>query len=418
MKRLFVFLFVSLFVCLCGAADVRQKTDASFDFSRMPLNAFVQLVLSDATDFQYVIDPEVLLDVREVSVRVKGSTPVDLRVMLSAVIKPLGYSVVQDGVFVRVSKSAELVKVVTPEDEKELVVYRPRFRPVQYLLDLTSMLYSSSQVTKRAVPNPTGIATDNAPPGTAAAAFDRQSDVVALFLTAKQAFSFQKAMLVLDVATPEIFVQATLYEVSVSKHDASALSLAAKLFSGKFEINFSGPQLANNLRLNLPGLGIDAFVSALQSDSRFKVVSNPRLRVKDGSTARLVVGSDVPVLGAVSYPGNGGAAVRSVEYKTSGSIFEISPHIRSDVVELKIQQSLSSFYATTTGVNDSPTLMRRDLTSSVSAKPGELIILGGLVDSKNDAGEAHLPFLPDWMGSKSSSDSRTELMLVMSVTSI
>jgi len=58
---------------------------------------------------------------------------------------------------------------------------------------------------------------------------------------------------------------------------------------------------------------IDAVFSALSTDSRFKSISNPSLRVKSGSSARFSVGSDVPVLGAVQFD-KAGNPIQSVEY--------------------------------------------------------------------------------------------------------
>ncbi len=52
-------------------------------------------------------------------------------------------------------------------------------------------------------------------------------------------------------------------------------------------------------------------------------------------------------------------------------------------MDLKIQQQLSNFVTTETGVNNSPTLIKRDVTTEVSLADGDIILLGGLAEQKD-----------------------------------
>ncbi|QBY43356.1 Bacterial type II and III secretion system protein [Arsenophonus nasoniae] len=65
-------------------------------------------------------------------------------------------------------------------------------------------------------------------------------------------------------------------------------------------------------------------------------MSSPRLRVKNGAQASFSVGSDVPVLGKVSYSDN--KPVQSIEYRSSGVILNVRPQIRQQGVDLTIDQ--------------------------------------------------------------------------------
>ena len=51
-------------------------------------------------------------------------------------------------------------------------------------------------------------------------------------------------------------------------------------------------------------------------------------------------------------------------------------------MDLKIQQQLSNFVTTETGVNNSPTLIKRDVTTEVSLADGDIILLGGLAGTE------------------------------------
>lgn len=153
----------------------------------------------------------------------------------------------------------------------------------------------------------------------------------------------------------------------------------------------------------------------LAADSRFKAVSTPRIRVKSGQQAKLVVGQDVPTLGAVTIPQGGAQAVQSIEYRSSGVILGLSPIVREGGVELLVDQQISDFARTETGVNNSPTLTKRSLSTTVNAVDGELIVLGGLTQEKNSSSSTGLPFLPSFMRSDSRNDTRTELLLLLQV---
>jgi type II secretory pathway component GspD/PulD (secretin) len=125
------------------------------------------------------------------------------------------------------------------------------------------------------------------------------------------------------------------------------------------------------------------------------------------------VGEDVPVLGAVTYTGATGAPVQSVEYRSSGVIFDLYPVLHADTVDLTVMQQVSNFNVTQTGVNNSPTLSKRELKTSLTVSDGELIVIGGLADTKETDTHSGLSFLPAFMHTKSKSKSNTEILLIL-----
>lgn len=111
--------------------------------------------------------------------------------------------------------------------------------------------------------------------------------------------------------------------------------------------------------------------SALAADPRFKVVSTPSLRVRLGATGTFTVGQDVSILGAITYLGNGAALVQSIEYKSSGVIFNVSPKVYENTIDLQVGQEVSNSVTTETGVNNSPTLTKRELKTALTLSDGE-----------------------------------------------
>lgn len=105
----------------------------------------------------------------------------------------------------------------------------------------------------------------------------------------------------------------------------------------------------------------NAVLSALYSDSRFRVVSQPSLRVRSGKEATINVGAEVPVLGSLSYPQGAGRAVQSVEYRNSGVIFTIISQVREAVVDLSVDQQPSNFVRQRTVLTTVPHLLSDSL---------------------------------------------------------
>ncbi|HHU7313783.1 TPA: type II secretion system protein GspD, partial [Escherichia coli] len=208
----------------------------------------------------------------------------------------------------------------------------------------------------------------------------------------------------------EVVVSGYVFEVQTSQSDGSGILLAAKILSDKFNISVGAAGLDNFI--NIRTGSIDAIFNLLKTDSRFTVVSAPRLRVKNNASASFSVGSDVPVLGSVTV--NNNTTTQSVEYRSSGVLFNVTPSIKSRTMDLKIQQQLSNFVTTETGVNNSPTLIKRDVTTEVSLADGDIILLGGLAEQKDSKASSGWSFF----GSRTSESNKTDIMVMLQVRKV
>ena len=121
------------------------------------------------------------------------------------------------------------------------------------------------------------------------------------------------------------------------------------------------------------------------------------------------MGQDVPVLGSVTYPQGGSGPVQSVEYRSSGVLFSISPDLHADSIGVKVDQQVSNFVQTTTGVNNSPTLTKRQLSTFVNMLDGDVVVIGGLREDKDSGASSGLGFLK----SKSTDRSQSEILLFL-----
>ena len=410
--KIIICMIALFFSCFASAEPVKFQLDG------LPVSQVVRVIYSDALKTPYVLDPAVLADVRPMSFRF-DSAKGRLDVFLAAFLDSLGYRVdkVAGVDFVRSKPAAD----AAPEVEKDSFVYRPKYRDGSYLVDLLSPLFKGQFTAKKMVQAAPGdkAATANVPAGSAAAQIDRSSDTLVFSGSAGEVAKLQKLLAQVDVSSGEVLVRGVIYEVNTGSTDGNAFSVAASVLRGSTTVGLKlRPAAPLDSVLSFTGANWNAVISALNSDNRFKVVSSPSARVRSGAQARFVVGQDVPVLGSVSYPQGAGQAVQSVSYQSSGVIFQITPKVRDSVVDVDLTQQTSFFITTTTGVNSSPTLTKRQLDTSVSMADGDLIMLGGLTEDKDTASSTGLPFLPDFLRSKSDTKSKTEILLLLQLTKI
>lgn len=390
------------------------RLGASFDFQAIGVAQVIQLIYSEALSTAYVIDPDVLADGRSVSFRY-SSDKGDLRLFIKSFLDALGYAVeTRAGVdFIARRKEPDHVEI-----EDDAFVYRPRYRDVPYLARLLAPLFKGTFSINRSIRSTEVVKTDKpVPDGSAASLVDQSSDTLIFSGSVKEVEKLKRLLVQVDMAVGEVLVRGVVYEVNDTDKAGSAIGALVNVMGSKLSV---GLGTLDNLGtfLRFKSTSFEAIYSALSSDSRFKVLSSPTLRIRSGASGTFSVGQDVPVLGSLSYPQGAGQAVQSVEYRSSGVLFGIQPMVRDAVIDLSIDQQLSNFIATTTGVNGSPTLTKRALKTSVGVQDGDVIVLGGLTENKDTHSRDALSFLPRFFDSIGSEKSKTEVLLVLQVERI
>ncbi len=421
MRTIFIFIFC-IFLSLNAFAEQKffaQKKSSNqqnaksveFDFHSISVAQVIDLIYGEAFKTPYVIAPEILTDVRAVSFRYRVESG-DLKIFIRDFLDSLGYTMnTRNGVDF-ISKLQETERT---EPEQDSFVYRPKFREVSYLSRLLAPMFKGTFTVNRSIVAPEGGKVQkNVPDGSAASLVDQNNDTLIFVSTEKEIEKLKRILPQVDLALGEVVVRGVIYEVSTNSKDGSAFGLFLNLLKGKLNLGLgSSTNVGNFLQLKTPNL--DAIYSAVQSDSRFKVLLSSSVRITSGSQGSFTVGQDVPVLGAVSYPTGAGQAVQSVEYRSSGILFDILPSVRESTIELNINQQLSNFITTTTGVNNSPTLTKRSLKTNVSMQDGDIIVLGGLTENKDGDSNDGLSFLPKFLHSRGQESTKSEILLVLHV---
>ncbi len=409
----------------CHAAP--SPKDVSFSLYGVPVSVLARVVVDDVNGLSVVMSHEVAEDQTPVNFSIKRFSPEQAMGALREVLAARGYRLRVSGGIYFLEKA--------PQEDPGVLVYLPKYRSVSYLAELvTGLLPRSAILSQRAVgssqvqqsqqqrQHQAGVAQISDTPsdsGTSAYSLIDKAEKDALVIKAseRELVMVKKLLSEVDRPVAEMLVKAVLMEVQTSKNDVSAVNFLASIISSKLGISASarhsgGASADSGVTFKIGGL--EAVWSAINSDNRFKVVSAPQIRVKSGSSARFSVGADTPVLGAVNYQGNG-QSVQSVEYKPSGVILELRPEIRGELAELKVFQQLSSFAETRTGVNGTPTLLKRELTTSVVVGQNDVVLLGGLDEEKTTDTSSGFSFLPAWLRSSGSEGSKAQIVLMLYV---
>ncbi|OJB48180.1 type II secretory pathway protein [Burkholderia ubonensis] len=376
----------------------------------------IDLVYADMLQSQYVIAPEVLADTRTVSFRF-DRTKGDIREVLSDFLASLGFGVVtKNGVDYVFKRKDDEQK----EQDKQVYVYVPKYRTADYLARLVQPLFNGQFTMNRTVAASAGARShSDAPPTSAAAMVDQSSDTMVFLGSAKEIATLKSVLPQVDTKTGEVAIRAWVYEVSTENDRTNGFQLAASILGGRFGISLGAgtvDQNANALRLHTGFL--DAAIAALDSDSRFHVVTSPNLRVASGKHGRLNVGQSVPVIGSLSYPTSSGAPVQSVTYEDAGVIFDVVPTVKDSVIDTDVTLEISDFQKTSTGVNNSPTKNTRKSETSMTLQDGEVVVMGGLSQGKDSTVSSGIRWLPSFMDGRIASASRSDIVLVLQVSRI
>ena len=149
-------------------------------------------------------------------------------------------------------------------------------------------------------------------------------------------------------------------------------------------------------------------IKFLKTQGDVNSISNPKVLTLNNQPALITVGTEYfyKILSETNQQGTGGGVAattqnQSVQSVFAGVLLTITPEISDDkTITLKINPSLSETTVSmanvpNTGRDMPPDLNRRQLSSVVTVKDGNRIILGGLINTKNSKDSNKVPILGD-----------------------
>jgi general secretion pathway protein D len=163
---------------------------------------------------------------------------------------------------------------------------------------------------------------------------------------------------------------------------------------------------------------MDFLVQFLRQTTHATVMAQPQINIRDNETGRLFVGQQVPIPDNTQVSQLGGQNT-SFKYKDVGVVLEVTPHINtSGDVELKVHAESSTVVPGQT-VLGGAVFDSRAFKTDLTAKNGQTLVLGGIIQKQVSETLRKTPVLGDIPGlgwafkKKDKSSQDVELMVFL-----
>jgi general secretion pathway protein D len=239
-----------------------------------------------------------------------------------------------------------------------------------------------------------------------------------------------------DVLLAQVSIQVVIVEVTLSDTDTSGIN-ALNLTVGqnprgatgitKFEL--PGSAGANGIAgWNITGgvvtpLAFQAALGNTGAKSNVKVLSANTIVTTHNKQAEFVVSQQQPIItgsqSSIVTAGSTPVTTSTVTYKDIGIDVKVTPLIGDDgSIQLEIDQKVDDVVGNVqVDANTQPIIGHREATSFINVGDGQMIVLGGLQQTKHSTDRNKLgflyqiPIISQLLGGRSHTESRTELLL-------
>lgn len=226
----------------------------------------------------------------------------------------------------------------------------------------------------------------------------------------------------LDILPKQVLLDIVIAEVSLK--DEFKFGFEWALQESEVALSTLGAFGANAIggtALAINGTDGELVSQLLQTSQLIKVLSNPTMLVRDGSTASISVGSDISVVGSTTFdPINGERQTTNSVYRQTGVDVSVTPTINAEgVILMSVDKTISNAIPNSTGAADNPDIFERALSTEVVAGSGQTLLLGGLISedvSSSGSGTPGLSSIPGlgWLfKAEGNSGTRTELVMLI-----
>lgn len=219
---------------------------------------------------------------------------------------------------------------------------------------------------------------------------------------------------ILDKPSPSVLIEALIAEITLDDEERSGFEFLLRRDLG--DLDFLGDDFnivgRTSGRLGLTGIGqgaslvlnsagnTRAALNFFYEDSRVMIRSSPKLVVKSGEMANIQVGNEIPVITQNSVEegvqtGGTNNVLQQISYRKTGITLEIEPIVQANgLVDLKISQQLSEARPTAaTSQDGSPTILNREISTSLTLRDGGSLLMGGLIAESQSEGDTGVPGL-------------------------
>jgi general secretion pathway protein D len=279
---------------------------------------------------------------------------------------------------------------------------------------------------------------------------DERTNSLLIYASREDMKTIKEIISKLDVVLAQVLIEAVIIEVTLNNERDVGFSYiqgqptGSGFFKGIGAINngnalsqgaFGTIGAATTNALSLPGgfsylanLGnndLDVTLTAVQTDSRAKILQRPRIQTSHNEPAQLFVGESRPYPSGSYYGGGSFGGYSSIQAVNIGVTLEVTPLINPDgLVVMDIHQTIESANGSVViaNVGEVPVTSRKEAAAKVSVRDHDTIILGGLIETSKTKSGSGVPFLMNvpllgyLFRSNSDKETRNELVVLIRPT--
>ncbi len=236
----------------------------------------------------------------------------------------------------------------------------------------------------------------------------------------------------IDIILAQVRIEVVIAEVSLEDNSTTGIgALGLQVQNGKL-VGFSGSgagfNVTNGLLVNptTSASELSALISlnTTPRKSNTNILSVPTILTTHGKEGKIFVGESRPVISSYLNDNSTvgtttGTGYRStVNSKDIGIQLSVKPLIGNDgAVQLEVKQEVSDILGDIIiDGNPQPRIGKRSTESFVTAKSGEIIVLGGMQrdsQTKSTSRLGPIPIIGDLLGSRTSNKTRTDLVFFL-----
>ena len=230
----------------------------------------------------------------------------------------------------------------------------------------------------------------------------------------------------LDIDPPQVMIQVLLADITLDNGNQFGLTVndQAGILPLNATFGFAGGILGGGVggAFAIDALDLKLTLAAMESQRRFQLLSNPSITVANNEEGRIQVGETLRLPDSVA-TFDTGIQNAAVVPEQVGTILTVRPTINPDgYVRMEISPEISKLSDKTTQIStdfQSPIVIRRTATTTITVRDGETVVIGGLIRADFERSDQKVPLLGDipLLGSLFRSEkmaaSRTELLIVL-----
>ena len=214
----------------------------------------------------------------------------------------------------------------------------------------------------------------------------------AIIVTAPAAVQTRISELIPELDEPQAQVNVQVRIQEINRRTASNLGINLVGAGGNFAANVldGGLRFVFDAQAAVSGLNLGAVLDTLEEQGLSRRVDDSNMTVLSNGTGRMQSGGRIEI----QYPsGDGELATRTIEY---GVIIEVTPRIAADgrvILDVSAEVSDVLVPVSEGGIPERIDFSEREVTSTVTLRPGQTVLLGGLLQNTFSQTETRVPVL-------------------------